>query len=88
MEEKDIILACEQEKSKGADQLMKDIEREANTIPKNPADEKNNLDIIKHLIKRLAEHQILLEEQSKKTNLILLFLTLVTTIATILFLFK
>lgn len=62
-------------------ELIKDTIREANTLPRNPAPEKENLDIIKHLIKRLAIHQILLEEKANKTNCWLLILTIILTIA-------
>lgn len=73
------------EKLKSPNELIKDVIREANTLPKfnETASEKENLDIIKHLIKRLAMHQISLEEEASQTNSKLLWLTIITTIATI-----
>jgi Mg2+ and Co2+ transporter CorA len=73
-----------QETSKNTKELIKDIIREANSLPKNTANEKDNLDIIKHLIKRLAIHQIVLEGKTNETNRWLLFLSIVSTIAAIL----
>ncbi|GEM_PF-2739250 len=83
MNEKDIEKEAYLEKFKKSDELIKDAIREANTIPKTPAGEKQNLDIIKHLIKRLAMHQVSLERQASNTNKWLLVLTIISTIATI-----
>jgi hypothetical protein len=58
-------------------QLIYDIIREANTLPKNCAAPEQNLDIIKHELKRLAEHQVILEEKSSQTNLILVILSVI-----------
>lgn len=64
-------------------QLGKDIIREANTLPDKPASEEENLDIIKHLIKRLSVHQLLIEKQTKKTNFILIILSFIMAVSAI-----
>ena len=81
MNEKDIEKEAYLEQFKNPNELIKDAIREANALPKTPAGEKDNLDIIKHLIKRLAIHQVSLEKEAGKTNKWLLWLTLVSTIA-------
>ena len=83
MNEKDIEKEAYLEHFKDSNQLIKDTIREANTLPKTPASEKDNLDIIKHLIKRLAMHQVSLENEASKTNKWLLWLTVISTIATV-----
>lgn len=60
--------------------LAKDIWNEANTLPPKPAGEKENLDIIKHLIKRLTVHQIILEDRANKTNFWLIVLSMIMAI--------
>lgn len=84
MDEIEVKREAESETTKNAIELIKDSIREATTLPRSPASEKENLDIIKHLIKRLAIHQIVLEEKANKTNCLLLFLTIISTIATVL----
>ena len=49
---------------KSLDYLARDIIREANTLPCTPASEKENLDIITHLLKRIALHQLVFDKQS------------------------
>lgn len=69
---------------KNTEELVKDIIREANTLPKEqPASEKENLDIIKHLIKRLAVHQISLDDRAKKINYWLIILSIIMAIGAI-----
>ena len=46
------------ELNKNSLQQIQDIIDEAKTLPTGPAGEKENLDIIKHLIKRLAYQQV------------------------------
>jgi len=72
---------AKQELAKPMLEFVKDVIREANTLPLNPANEKNNLDIIKHLIKRLAIHQVVLEKKASRTNYLLLLLTLIIAMA-------
>ncbi len=88
MEEKDIQREWSEEKNKKIDKLGEDIIREANTSPKGPAGEKENLDIIKHLIKRSALHQLLIEKQAKQTNLWLSVIAVIGVIYTILSYYK
>lgn len=85
MNEKDIEKEAYLEKFKSPNELIKDVIRETNTLPNESevAGETINLDIIKHLIKRLAIHQISLEQEASQTNSKLLWLTIITTIATI-----
>ncbi len=83
MNEKDIEKEACLERFKNSDELIKDAIREANTLPKTPASEKDNLDIIKHLIKRLAIHQVSLEKEASKTNKWLLLLTIISTLAAV-----
>lgn len=70
--EEDIKREAEAEFKKPFKQLAEDIIREANTLPEKPAGEHENLDIIKHLIKRLALHQISLECKAEQSNLLLI----------------
>lgn len=83
MNEKDIEKEAYLERFKDSNELIKDAIREANALPKTPTSEKNNLDIIKHLIKRLAVHQVSLEREANKTNKWLLLLTIISTFATV-----
>ena len=61
-------------------QLSEDIIREAITHPEQPEGEKENLDIIKHLLKRIALHQLALDRQGRRTNLILIVLSIIMAI--------
>lgn len=81
MKEKEVESEAEAELGKATIELVKDTIREANNIPQQVAGEKENLDIIKHLIKRLTVHQIILEDRANKMNLILLWLSVVMTIS-------
>lgn len=72
-----------EELQKPLEQLAEDIFREANTLPSAPAGEKENLDIIKHLIKRLAAHQISLENKTQETNRSLIRLSVIMAIGSI-----
>lgn len=71
--------------SKETIELVKDMIREANTpIPMDKcAYEKMNSDIIKHLIKRLATHQVILSDRAKKTNYWLIVLSIIMAIGSI-----
>jgi hypothetical protein len=62
---------------KSLDILAQDIIREANTLPGEAAGEKENLDIIKHLLKRIALHQLVLDKQNRRTILILIILSII-----------
>jgi cell division protein FtsX len=66
---------------KKAGQQIQDIIDEANTLPSAPASEKENLDIIKHLIKRLANQQVSLNEKAKWTNRLLIILSIIMAIS-------
>jgi hypothetical protein len=68
------------ELAKGARQLSEDIIREASTHPDKPEGEKENLDIIKHVLKRIALHQLALDRQSRWTNRILIVLSVIMAI--------
>lgn len=83
MKDKDIECEVFWEFKKKPRELAKDIIREANTLPEKPAGEKENLDIIKHLIKRLAIHQISLDDRAKKANLLLLVLSVIMAIGSL-----
>ena len=83
MNKKEIMCEAYEETTKSTKQLIEDCIQEANTLPKSVAPEKENLDIIKHLIKRLAIHQLLLEKEANKTNCWLLILSIISTIATV-----
>ncbi len=82
---KEEYIECEArlEFTKKARELAKDIIREANTPPQDPASEKENLDIIKHLIKRIAVHQISLDARAKWTNCWLIVLSGIMAIGAI-----
>ena len=73
------------ELNKKTKKLVYDIIREANTLPgiNKVAGPEQNLDIIKHLIKRLAVHQIILEEKAKILNKILIILSIIMSIGAI-----
>lgn len=83
MEEKYIEGEACLEFKKNTKELIKDVIREANTPPIEPASEKENLDIIKHLIKRLAIHQISLDDRAKKVNHWLIILSVIMAIGAI-----
>jgi hypothetical protein len=72
------------ELNKNALQQIQDIIDEANSFPKVPAPEKENLDIIKHLIKRLAYQQVSLNEKAKQTNNLLIILSIIMAISSFL----
>lgn len=78
--EEQVRREIEDEFAKGLTTLARDITREANTHPTQPEGEKENLDIIKHLIKRLAIHQVCLVHQSKRTNRRLRILSIIMAI--------
>ena len=80
MNESSVVKEEKDELNKNHEELIKDIIREANLLPKSPAGEKDNLDIIKHLLKRLAVHQIILEQKTNRTNFWLLVLTIISAI--------
>jgi len=63
--------------------LAEDIIREANTLPTKPACENENLDIIKHLVKRLALHQISLDARAKKMTFLLVVLSIIMSVGAI-----
>jgi len=60
--------------------LAQDIIREANTLPSEPAGEKENLDIIKHLLKRIALHQLVMDKQNRRTICILILLSIIMVV--------
>ena len=75
-----VRIELDAEFSKDLRALAADITREANTHPVEPEGEKENLDIIKHLIKRMAFHQVCLQEQAKRTNRWLLVLSIIMAV--------
>jgi len=83
IKEEEIEQELKQEFKKRHTDLAKDIIREANTLPEEPAGENENLDIIKHLIKRLAVHQLIIEEQAKIANARLVVLSIIMAIGAI-----
>lgn len=60
--------------------LAQDIIREANTLPGEPVGEKENLDIIKHLLKRIALHQLVMDKQNRRTICVLILLSVIMAI--------
>ena len=68
---------------KSIDELMFDIVREANSEREDSASEKLNLDIIKHLIKRLDLHILNIEKKASFTNKLLIFLSIVGAIGAV-----
>lgn len=80
MNEEDIEKEANSEEKKKTKELIKDTIREANTGPENPLEEKENLDIIKHLIKRLAIHQIILQKRTGDTNRWLIVLSVIMAV--------
>ena len=88
MNKKQIEREAEQEFKKNSSELVKDIIREANELPKEPASEKENLDIIKHLIKRLTVHQIILEEKANKIGLWLIILSIIMAVGALFSIFQ
>lgn len=83
MKEEELQREVNDEFTKDHYHLASDIIKEANTLPKTPAGEKENLDIIKHLIKRMAVHQLILEYQAKRTNCILIILSIIMAIGSL-----
>lgn len=86
MNEAEIVSEAKQEISKNIQELIKDSIREANTLPKSlasAASEKENLDIIKRLVKRLAIHQLILTQRADNTNRLLLILSFISAIGVI-----
>ncbi len=84
MTEETIEAEVELEFTKNTKELAKDAIREANENPQNPAGEKENLDIIKHLVKRLLVHQLILEDRVNKTNFWLVVLSIIMAIGALL----
>lgn len=80
MTEEDIEKEANSEEEKNYKELIRDAIREANTCPKTPLAEKENLDIIKHLIKRLAVHQIILQKRTEDTNRRLFILSIIMAV--------
>jgi len=83
MNEKEIEKEAYLETTKDTNELIKDSIREANTVPKYFAGEKENLDIIKHLLKRLAVHQIVLQKRANDTNNLLIMLSIIMAVGAI-----
>ena len=84
MTEEQIEHQYQDELSKNAKKYITDAIREAATLPDNqPASAEENLDIIKHLLKRLAIHQIMLEEKAKTTNCWLIVLSIIMAIGSL-----
>lgn len=77
MTEEAIKAEVELEFTKNIKELAKDAVREANENHQNPAGEKGNLDIIKHLVKRLLVHQLILEDRVNRTNYWLIVLSII-----------
>ncbi len=88
MTEEAIENEVELEFTKNIKELAKDAIREANENPRNPAGEKENLDIIKHLVKRLLVHQLILEDRVNKTNCWLIFLSIIMAVGALLSIFS
>ena len=76
------------ELNKNAGQQIQDIIDEANNLPTEPAHEKENLDIIKHLIKRLAYQQVSLNEKAKLTNRWLMILSIIMAVSSALYIWS
>ncbi len=74
--------------NKSSAHQIQDIIAEANNLPKNPASEKENLDIIKHLIKRLAYQQVSLNKKAKWTNLLLIILSTIMAASSALYIWS
>lgn len=72
-----VKVEVKEELKKPLKQLMTDIIREANSDYENTSTEKMNLDIIKHLIKRLDLHILNIEEKANFTNKLLIFLSII-----------
>jgi predicted GTPase len=83
MTEEDIRREAQEEFSKGVMQLAMDAIREANTLPAGPASEKENLDSIKHLIKRLAVHQVSLDASARKASKWLVILSVIMAVGAV-----
>lgn len=81
--EEEIEQEKDDECTKKTPELIKDLIREANTTPKQPDGEQENLDTIKHLIKRLAVHQRLVEHKAKWTNRFLFLLSIIAATGSI-----
>jgi hypothetical protein len=76
LDEEKIRVEINDEFKKDLTQLAEDIVREANTLPSGPtAGERENLDIIKHLLKRIAVHQLVIDKQNRRTNKLLIVLS-------------
>jgi hypothetical protein len=88
MTEEEIEAEAKKELVKPMLEFVKDSIREANTLRKAPAAKEQNLDIIKHLIKVLAVHQVVLEKRASQTNCLLLLITIILVVLTFLLLFK
>ncbi len=73
MTEKEILKEAKLELDKNTLEMMKDVIREANS-------DREGLDNIKHVIKRLAVHQVVLEKRASKTNKWLKWLSIVMAI--------
>lgn len=82
MTEEEVENEAREELKKPTFDLIKDSIREANSS------KGDNLDLIKHLIKRLAIHQLILEERANKTNCLLLLMTIILVILTIVLIIK
>jgi len=79
-DEENIRREAAAELAKEPRQLSEDIIRETITPREKPASERENLDIIKHLLKRIALHQLALDRQGRRTNGILIVLSVIMAI--------
>ncbi|MEE8186733.1 MAG: hypothetical protein V3T99_03610 [Nitrososphaerales archaeon] len=79
MNEHEIEKEVHEEFAKGYPQLAADIIREANA----PLNNHDNVDLIKHLVKRVALHQLVLEGQAKWTNTLLVLLAFIGGVASV-----
>ena len=84
MDEKQVEEEVEKEYKKSPREFAKDAVREANNLPrKEPASVEQNLDIIKHLIKRLTIHQTILEDKAGHLTKWLIILSVIMALGVV-----
>lgn len=83
MNEEQITKEVKMELKKNLHQMANDIIREANNHPKSTLSERESLDIIKHLIKRLDLQQLNSIKKQNFTNTLLIILSIIMAIGSV-----
>ncbi len=83
LNEKEIKKEAKIELNKTIENMAIDIIRESNSIPSQYLSVEENIDIIKHLIKRLDLQQLNTIKKQKLTNILLIILSIIMAIGSV-----